>query len=1220
MFTPQRKVWSGWSLTPRSEPAQKNGSGSDLNPTSSPRNGETVSKGKGIAFMGSTPPPPAGLLGDNSGNLENEGVVERISKLENELFEYQYNMGLLLIEKKEWTSKYEEHRQALGEAQDVLKREQAAHLIAFSEAEKREENLRKALGVEKQCVLDLEKALHEMRSDHAEIKFTADSKLAEANALVVSVQEKSLEVEAKVHAADAKLAEVSRKSSEIERKLHEVEAQENALRRDRLSFNSEREAHENSISKQREDLREWERKLQEGEERLSEGRRLLNQREQRANENDRILKQKHSDLDDVQKKIDLANATLKKKEEDIGSRLANLALKEKQADAIRMSQEKKEKELLELEEKLNVRERVEIQKLLDEHKTLLDVKRQEFEFEMDQKRKSLDEDLKNKVVEVERKEAEVNHMEEKVAKREQALEKKLEKFKEKEKDFESKSKALKEREKSVKVEERNLENEKKLILADKQNMLGLKVELERMQADLEEQQLKINKEKEDLKVTEEERSEHARLQSQLKQEIDDCRIQRELLLKEAEDLKQEKEKFEKEWEDLDEKRVQIKKELEDMTVQKEKLQKLKRSEEERLNNEKLETQNYVREELEALRLAKDSFTASMEHEKSIMAEKFESEKSQMLQDFERQKRELETEMRRKQEEMDHCSYEREKLFEEERDKELNKVNYLREVAQREMVEMKVERLRLQKEQEEISANQKHLEGQQLEMRKDIDELVGLSRKLKDQREQFMKERERFVAFVEKQKSCTYCGEITREFVLSDLQSLAEMDGANALPLPRLAQDYFEEAVQGTSERPNIEISPGVGNSGSPTSGETMSWLRKCTTKLFKFSPGKKIELTTTQNVIEVASLTEKHVTVEELPKRLLNTEQEPELSFAIANDSFDAERIQSDNSIREIEAGLDPSVDNSNISSKAHGILEDSQHSGRKVVRRKAGKSGRPRVNRTQAVKKVVAEANASLVNSLEHNEIDANGNADNAVSMNEESREESSLVGAGPRNKLKRNRVHTSQTTASEQEGGYSEGHSDSVTAEGRRKRRQKDTPAVQTPVEKRYNLRRHRTATSVAANGALSDPSKGKEKDGGGGGRIEEEIPNSNAAPVEEVDVGDGTRKDFSNFNATPAPSAGVASEDEKALRNTEVVHEFSSDRPIRDGNAENDIAMSEEVNGTPGARHYINKDQRSESSGEDGAGDEDNGVDDNDDEGEAEHPGEVSIGKKFWTFLTT
>ncbi|XP_057961529.1 nuclear matrix constituent protein 1 isoform X2 [Malania oleifera] len=1246
MFTPQRQVWPALSLTPRTEAAKSGVS----NPRVGRGRDESPGKGKSVAFLDG-PPPPLGSLSGNGGDVglegldagdvedwrrfkevglldettmerkDREALVEKVSKLQSELYDYQYNMGLLLIEKKEWTSKFEELRQSLLEAEEMLKREQSAHLFAISEVEKREENLMKALGVEKQCVADLERALRELRAENVQIKLTYERKEADANALVAGYEEKNLDVKEKLHAADAKLAEASRISSELERKLQEVEVRESVLRRECLSLNAEREAHEGTFSKHKEDLWEWERRLQEGEARLSESRRILNQREEKANEKDRTLKQKERELEEAQKKIDLSNLNSKNKEDNINSTLADVAVKEREVDSLRNNLQMKEKKLLALEEKLIARERVEIQKLLDDHSAVLDIKRQEFELEMEKKRISFDSELRSNLDSVEQKEVEIKHKDEKLSKREQALEKKSERIKEKEKELEEKLKTLKEKDKSIKADEKMLELEKRQVLADKERVLSFKEELNKIRADIAQKQLQIDDEGERLRITAEERSEHQRLQLELKQEIEKCRHQKELLLKEFEDIRQERERFEKEWEVLDEKRAAVNKELREIGEEKEKLEKLQYYKEEMLKKERHETQDYIQRELEAVRLEKESFAATMRHEQSVLSEKSKNEHSQMLQDFESRRRDLENDLRNRQEEMERQLREKKRAFEEERMRELSNVNHLKEVCQREMEEMRLERRRLEKEKQENVLYKKQMEGQQLEMQKDIDELGILSRKLKDQRELFIKERGRFLAFVEKHVTCKNCGEFTREFVLSDLK-LPEIEDGEVFPLRR--NPLGDVTVpDGT----NFNGSPNGVDLGSWESGGRMSWLRKCSSRIFKLSPTKKLEHVASQVLPEDSPFSAVRVDVEDKAvglssvvsaepiKGLHFAEDEPEPSFRGANDSFDVQQHQSDSFSRGVDGGCAPSVDDqSYMGSKLQEVPEDSQQSELRSGRRRPARKHKPGIHRTRSVKDVVEDAKVILGESLKEPEPEPNDSEppSDSIHVHEESLGESSRAEKDACNiTRKRQRAQTSRIAENEQDAGESEVRSDSVTVGGRRKRRQTVAPSVQTPGEKRYNLRRHKIADTVTAAQASTEDTEPRKQQ-------------------EQEDHDAGGTVQARNMDSA-VPSAGVANENGRKMKSKQVstlkkveFQEFSPDRIVQverkvkidevGGSARlvKDAELSEEMSGTP---ENVNRDENGSTFLED-----DDGDDDDDDDGETRNPGEASIGKKIWTFFTT
>ncbi|KDP29347.1 hypothetical protein JCGZ_18268 [Jatropha curcas] len=1186
MFTPQRRSSAAITLTPRSE-VRKSGA-----QNVAPSNPNIVGKGKAVAFVDGPPappppppPPPVGSLSGNDVELDTEdmedwkrfreaglldeavmerkdrqALLEKASRLEKELFDYQYNMGLLLIEKKEWNSNYEELRQALAEAQEILRREQSTHIIAFSEAEKREDNLKKALVIEKQCVTDLEKALRDLHEERSQIKHASESKLADAKALAVGMEEKSLEVEEKLCAAEAQLAEINRKNEELDMKLHDVEARENAVQMESLSIKTEREAHEATFYKQREDLLEWEKKLQKREEKLCELRRTLNQREEKANENDRNLEQKRKGLEEAEKKIDVSREKLREMEDDMNNRLSDLIAKEKKVDSARSILEMKENHLLVLEKQLSAREKLGVQKLHDEHQAVLSDKMQKLELELDEKRKGLDEELSRKVEALGQHEVEILHREEKLRKREQALDRKLERVKEKEKDLDVKSKNVKEKEKSMKAEQKNLDLEHKKLLADKESLQILKDDCEKLRSEISQQELQIGEQSETLKVTNDERLEHLRLQAELRQELEKCRRQEEFLLKECEDLKEEREKFEREWEVLEGKRAQLSKELKEITVGREKFEKLQYAEEERLKKEEHAMKEYIQRELEALRLKKESFEARKRHEQLALSENAEIEHDQMVQDLKSQKSTFETDLITRREEMETSLRERERSFEERKERERKDINYSKEVAQKELEEIHSERHAIENEKKEVARNKEKLEGQQFGIQKDIDELVMLSNKLRDQRQQVIRERNHFISFVEKHKSCKNCGDVTRDFILSGLLP-SDMEDREILPL-QVEADETLRSNKDAAEDPNVmnvKKSLDEGNLGYSNPQENMSWFRKCTSKIFSISPTKKIEHGSAPTLA-----------VEKTAGLVTLDSKEASGSMVPGNK---VQQLQHDG-IRREEDGYSISFDNhsymdSKVEDSGQSELQSNCKPGR---RRKAG------VGRTRTVKAVIKDGseepqdNAKKVQS--YRIIDGKG----ILGRTEK-----------PAGNIARKRGRAQEE--SEQDAGDSEGCSDSITTGGHGKRRQTVASAI-TPGQKRYNLRRHKTAEATSAKQSLSDMMNMGEKETGGY----------------------ATAKPSQNPETAPVVSLGVASETGKSkdlLKVTTVKDvEFSQDK----ANVAKSVGIAELSEEVIGTTEFEDEDENGSTIHEE---DEENY---NDEDEDLEHPGEASIGKKIWTFFTT
>jgi hypothetical protein len=388
----------------------------------------------------------AGFDEESVRRLDKAKLIGYISRIESELNDYQHNLGLILLERKELTSEIEQLKASLLSAEIMHKRERASQQSALGEARKREETLKKNVGVQKECVANLEKALHDMRAETAELKVSYETKSAEALELMDIAQKKFDEAEERLLAAKSLEAESTRARNAALRSLRDMEEREDQLRRNRISSESAYEAKEKEINSQRKSLNDTKKMMHEKEQVLLKEQALLNQRdenilerlayvtrsEKKLEEDKLILEDQRMVLMEEKNKLDL-------KMEAVASREEAIARKESVLD-------KRESELLILQETIADKERVEIERLNQEQEMALENRKSKFETEIENKRLSFEAEMETEKTLLDQRERALSERELAFAQRERNADLRLAELASKEEALSGRSDELKEEE------------------------------------------------------------------------------------------------------------------------------------------------------------------------------------------------------------------------------------------------------------------------------------------------------------------------------------------------------------------------------------------------------------------------------------------------------------------------------------------------------------------------------------------------------------------------------------------------------------------------------------------------------------------------------------------------------------------------------------------------------------------------------------------------------
>ncbi|XP_052196996.1 protein CROWDED NUCLEI 4 isoform X1 [Diospyros lotus] len=785
----------------------------------------------------------AGFDEDSIKRRDKAALIAYIAKLESEIYNHQHHMGLLILEKKQLVSKYEEIKASAESTELMYKREQAARASALAEARKREENLRKTLGIEKECIANIEKALHEMRAECAEAKVAADSKLSEARNMVEDAQKKFSDAEEKLRAAESLEVEANRYRRAAERKLHEVEAREDDLRRRMISFKAECDAKEKDVLLERQSLLERKKTLQQSQDGLFEGQSLLNQREQ-------YILNRSQELDQLEKSIESSKASIEKEVQTLNEErttleqnVASLSAREEAVIKRECELRKREEELLVLQEKITSEESDGIKQVMVNHEASLRSRKSEFEAELEMKQKLVEEDIETKRRAWELKEIDLLQREDLILEKEHDLEVQSRLSANKENDLSERTNLLDEKEKNMLAAEREIEVTKELLQKEKEVVNNLKIDLQKSMGLLEDRKKQVDHAEEKVEAMKSETNDLLVLEMRLKEEIYAIRAQKLELEVQADELKTQKARFETEWELIDEKREELRKEAEHVAEERLAITKFLKDERDCLKSEKDAIWAQYKCDVESLSRDRQDFMSEIEHERSEWFSKIQKERSDFLLDIEMQKRELENCIKNRREEIERYLRERENAFEEEKKKELQHIASLRETVVKEMEEVNLEMQKLDTERREINLDRERRDKEWSELNNSIEELKVQRQKLEKQRELLHVDREEILARIEQMKKLEDLKVLPDRIVASEIQELdlhcrrqkvsaRSMKQQTAVQHAKLESDNEIHGIE-------LDLSPAKGLDIAPPASAPFSWLKRCADTLLEHSHIKK---------------------------------------------------------------------------------------------------------------------------------------------------------------------------------------------------------------------------------------------------------------------------------------------------------------------------------------------------------------------------------------------